>query len=174
MPIKQFNDYGEIIAVGSVSQQRHTEAPPRYFPDGGFWLVNSAAGIVALRHACPNGDHLLSWNNSAGQFTCPSNSSRFDRNGDALTLSGTRSLDRYVIQIVNSNGDIMAETDFGTGDPVRLDSLQKRIPHQSPSLPSSNSSADGATRALAVHPPLLVQVDTGRVIRGNTRISPFR
>ena len=137
MPRFEEGEFGGTFIVGPASNQPPVDAPPENFPKGKFWLTHPEDGIVALYKVCTHLGCLYAWRDQEGRFICPCHGSQFEYDGEYIRGPAPRSLDRFVVQVVGSGGEIVAETNE-EGDPLNIP-------------PGEN---------------LIVQVDTGRKISG--------
>jgi cytochrome b6-f complex iron-sulfur subunit len=95
-------------------------AAPLNEPAGRFWLVNTAAGALALRKACTHLECLCEWDGQAREFVCPCHGSRFGEDGQHVEGPATRGLDRYLITARDASGAALAHTDTTTGAALPL------------------------------------------------------
>lgn len=132
-------EFGGTFTVGTASELPGTDAPPEAFSDGRFWFVRTPDGILALYNVCVHLGCLYNWQDAEDKFICPCHGSQYTRDGDYIAGPAPRSLDRFVVRVVNpSTGEVVAETDPETKGPVAV---------QDPSY--------------------VVRVDTGELIRGD-------
>lgn len=141
MPRFKEGEFGGAFAVGRVSNLPPDGAAPANYAKGKFWLTRSEAGVTALYKVCTHLGCLYAWRDQEGKFICPCHGSEFESDGTYIRGPAPRSLDRFVVQVVSSDGQVLAETDAETGDPVPV--------------PDS--------------PDATVKVDTGRKILGKRR-----
>jgi cytochrome b6-f complex iron-sulfur subunit len=113
-------DAGAIPPVG-VAPEEHA--------DGRFWLVNTNQGVLALYKVCTHLGCLYKWTPSNNRFECPCHGSKYTREGQWIEGPAPRSLDRFVIQVVDASGGVLAETETGdanvdpaAGGPVEVPS----------------------------------------------------
>lgn len=140
MPRFKEGEFGGIVPVGSVSEMPSTEAPPENFPKVKFWLSNTDQGVLAIYKVCTHLGCLYNWNDQEDKFICPCHGSQFEKDGIFITGPAPRSLDRFVMQAVDPDtGDILAE------------------------------SNDGQPLPLPDNPNAIIQVDTGKRVRGEPR-----
>jgi cytochrome b6-f complex iron-sulfur subunit len=110
IPRRPKGKYGSEIEAGTVGELPNTVAAPLAYPEGRFWLVNTETGVLALHRACTHLDCLVSWDDTAGKFVCPCHGSEFERDGTCLQGPATRNLDRYPVQVVTVEGEVIAQT----------------------------------------------------------------
>jgi cytochrome b6-f complex iron-sulfur subunit len=140
MPRFKEGEFGGVVTAGTVADLPPSDASPDDYPKVKFWLSNSEEGLVALYTVCTHLGCLFSWNNQEAKYICPCHGSQFDKEGDYLRGPAPRSLDRFMVQIVSQDGEVLAQTDPSTGDPVEV-----------PKDPNAE-----------------VKVDTGKKIQGDT------
>jgi cytochrome b6-f complex iron-sulfur subunit len=138
MPRFREGEFGGIYTVGPVANLPNLEDPPANHPGVKVWLSNSGEGLMALYKVCTHLGCLYAWNNQENKFICPCHGSEFEKDGDYILGPAPRSLDRFVVQVVTPEGELIAETDPETGGPLP-------VPED---------------------PNLIVRVDTGRRIPG--------
>lgn len=138
MPRFKEGEFGGVFAVGRVSDLPPVDASPVNNAKGKFWLAHTDQGILALYKVCTHLGCLYAWRDQEDKFICPCHGSQFEYDGTYIRGPAPRSLDRFVIQVVDSDGQILDETNPETGAPV--------------SVPDD--------------PGVVVRVDTGRRIFG--------
>jgi hypothetical protein len=130
---------------------------------------------VALYKACTHLDCLFDWNPHEGKFICPCHGSQFARDGRLLSGPAPRSLDRFSIQIISPQGEILAQTDGDKGlvlPPIAAPEGADSPPATAKPVAASPHSATIPPEAVtpdAVTPDAVVWVDTGRKIRAATQ-----
>lgn len=140
MPRFREGEFGGVYTAGSVSDLPTTEAAPLNIPKVKLWLSNSDAGVIALYKVCTHLGCLYSWLPEQDKFRCPCHGSEFQKNGEYIKGPAPRSLDRFIIQVVSSEGEVIAETDPATGDPIEIPD----------------------------NPNAVIRIDTGRKVIGET------
>lgn len=158
-PRRKTGEFGGIFDLGPVEDLPEPGEAPVYYPKGRFWLVRLPQGLLALHNVCTHLDCLMGWDTSAEEFACPCHGSMFAIDGTYLTGPAPRSLDRFVIQLVSSKGEIAAETDLSTGTPLYTGETEENDGEGESD--ASDSSGDQPNYA-----KLTVLVDTGRKISG--------
>lgn len=118
LPRAQAGSFGGIITVGRLSDLPTPGSVPVAYPEGRFWLVHTEQGVLALYSACTHLDCLCNWNAQQAHFVCPCHGSVFDLTGALLKGPAPRALDRFAVQIVDRNGDVLAETERDSGAPL--------------------------------------------------------
>ena len=160
-------EFGGVLDMGPASELPPPGSSPVNQPEGRFWLVATDEGILAINKACTHLDCLCDWDEQNREFVCPCHGSRFAEDGTYISGPATRSLDRYVIQIVSPTGETIAETDPVLGTPVLLPG--QGDPGWSPEGASPAESAEEET--VEQEPGVedagyIILVDTGRKILG--------
>jgi len=147
-----------LFEIGSISELPTAEMPPVNYPEGKFWLVRTEQGVQALFKVCPHLDCLFNWDDQNGSFLCPCHGSEFGKDGAYLGGPSSRSLDSFVVRMVASDGQFVAETDPERGGPLP-------IPEASP---TSDDEAEAETEAESEPsiPDYFLIVDTNRKIIG--------
>ena len=105
-------EFGGVFRI-ATSNLPTPEAPPEEHPDGRFWLVNTGTGILAIYKVCTHLGCLYKWVPSNNRFECPCHGSKYQKDGTYIEGPAPRTLDRFVIDAVNDNGDVLAETKTG-------------------------------------------------------------
>lgn len=139
MPRFKAGEFGGKFTLGPVSSLPGVEALPGPNNEGKFWFVRLDQGILALYKVCTHLGCIYNWQDSQTRFICPCHGSQFQRDGTYITGPAPRSLDRFIVRLMDASGNVVAETD-NTGNPLPV--------------PSDD---------------LAVVVDTGSLIRGKPR-----
>jgi len=140
MPRFKEGEFGGVITAGKVGDLPSVGEAPVNIPKVKMWLSNTDQGVLAIYKVCTHLGCLYNFNSQEEIFICPCHGSRFSREGEYIKGPAPRSLDRFYLQIVSPDGELLAETDVETGGPVPL-----------PNVPDA-----------------VIQVDTGRKIVGKT------
>jgi len=137
MPRFKEGEFGGVVTVGKVSDLQAAEAAPVNFPKVKFWLSNTDEGVTALYKVCTHLGCLYNWSDQESKFICPCHGSQFTPDGTYVQGPAPRSLDRFLIQVIDpATGEIIAE------------------------------GADGKPLPLPDNAEALVKVDTGTRING--------
>jgi cytochrome b6-f complex iron-sulfur subunit len=120
MPRFREGEFGGVVTLGTVSEIPPTAEPPANYPKVKLWLSNSEEGVAALYKVCTHLGCLYNWNTQENKFICPCHGSQFTKQGEWIQGPAARSTDRFVVQIVSPEGEVLAETDPETGDPLPL------------------------------------------------------
>jgi cytochrome b6-f complex iron-sulfur subunit len=138
MPRFKEGEFGGVVPMGRVSELPQAGSSPVNYPKVKVWLSNTESGVMALYKVCTHLGCLYNWRELDGKFVCPCHGSQFQPDGVYIQGPAPRSLDRFVVQVVDPNtGQVLAET-----------------------------SEEGAPLPLPDSPDALVQVDTGQRIQG--------
>lgn len=139
MPRFKEGEFGGTFTTGAVSELPPAGSAPVNYPKVKLWLSNTPEGVAALYKVCTHLGCLYNWNSQENKFICPCHGSEFQANGTYIHGPAPRSLDRFVVQIVNPDTDeVLAE------------------------------STDGAPLPVPDNPNAVVRVDTGKRITGAT------
>lgn len=138
MPRFRAGEFGGKFTLGEAATLPETTAEPKPYNEGKFWLVRTEEGVLALYKVCTHLGCLFNWQDSQTRFICPCHGSQFQRNGQFIQGPAPRSLDRFVVEVLDGGGNVVAQTDAATGGPV------------------------------AAAPDQVVVVDTGKLIRGKS------
>lgn len=102
-----------------VSEIPNEDAPPDNQPKAKLWLSNTAGGLTALYKVCTHLGCLYNWRDLEDKFICPCHGSQFTKEGDYIQGPAPRSLDRFVVRILNpETGEVLAESQ--EGEPLPL------------------------------------------------------
>jgi len=113
-------EFGGIVRVGAVADLPEVGTPPENFPKVKFWLVNAEDGVRALYKVCPHLGCLYGWSDQEFKFICPCHGSQYEYEGDYIQGPAPRSLDEFVVRVVDGEtGEVLAETPE-EGGPVEL------------------------------------------------------
>ena len=140
MPRFKEGQFGGVFTTGRVADLPAAGTAPENLPKVKLWLSNTEQGVLAIYKVCTHLGCLYNWNSQEGKFICPCHGSQFQADGEYIRGPASRSLDRFVLQIVSPDGEVLAETDPETGAPVKLPD----------------------------NPEAVIKVDTGRKITGKT------
>lgn len=119
LPRFKEGEFGGIFTVGRVSDLPPAGSPPLNLPKVKLWLSNTEQGVTALYKVCTHLGCLYNWNNQENRFICPCHGSQFQLDGKYILGPAPRSLDRFVVQIVDpDSGSILSEGVSGEPLPV--------------------------------------------------------
>ncbi|MDH5506025.1 MAG: Rieske 2Fe-2S domain-containing protein [Anaerolineae bacterium] len=133
-------EFGGVYNFGPLSNVPAEGVTPLNYPKVKMWITRTSEGLLALYKVCPHLGCLYGWNEQEFQFICPCHGSQYEHNGDYVKGPAPRSLDRFVIRIVDGDtGEVLAET-----------------------------PSDGGPVPIPDHSNAVVQIDTGDKILGET------
>jgi cytochrome b6-f complex iron-sulfur subunit len=118
MPRFRAGEFGGKFILGSASSLPDTTAPPQAYNEGKFWFVRTEEGVLALYKVCTHLGCIFAWQDSQSRFICPCHGSQFQRDGAFIQGPAPRSLDRFVVEVLDANGQVVAQTDRASGGPV--------------------------------------------------------
>ncbi len=119
LPRFKEGEFGGVLTIGKVGDLPPVDSAPTNLPKVKLWIANSDKGVMALYKVCTHLGCLYNWNNQEGKFICPCHGSQFQLNGTYIQGPAPRSLDRFLVQVVDPNsGDVLAETK--DGNPVTV------------------------------------------------------
>jgi len=137
LPRFKEGEFGGLFPIGRVADMPLVNSPPANFPKVKLWLSNTDQGLLALYKVCTHLGCLYNWNNQEVKFICPCHGSQFQPDGTYIRGPAPRSLDRFVVQVVDPiSGDVLSESTGGDPLPIPDD------------------------------PDTIIRVDTGRRIQG--------
>jgi len=137
MPRFKEGEFGGTFTVGKVSELPEKGSAPVNIPKVKMWISNTDAGVMALYKVCTHLGCLYNWNDQEFKFICPCHGSQFQADGDYIQGPAPRSLDRFVVQVVDPNTDeVLAE------------------------------AQEGVPLAIPNNPDAIIRVDTGQRIKG--------
>ncbi len=105
-------------------------APPVPDREGRFWLVNldssqpnrrmfqnsdesAIQGVAAIYKVCTHLGCIYDWNDANDRFECPCHGSKYRLDGRRYQNPAPRTLDRFKLQAVDANGNVLAESPTG-------------------------------------------------------------
>jgi len=104
---------GEFGGVFTLSTEviPSVDSAPVENSEGRFWLVNTESyGVLALYKVCTHLGCLYKWVPLNNRFECPCHGSKYQLDGTYIEGPAPRSLDRFVIEALNGNGEVVAAT----------------------------------------------------------------
>jgi cytochrome b6-f complex iron-sulfur subunit len=120
MPRFKAGEFGGKVDIGKVSELPAVDAGPANFPKVKFWLSNSPDGVSAIYKVCTHLGCLYNWRDQEGRFICPCHGSQFEKNGTYIRGPAPRSLDRFVVEIVDpATNQVIASTNE-KGEPIQV------------------------------------------------------
>ena len=109
-------EFGGKFPLGEATALPQIGIDPEGIATGKFWLINTDEGPRALYMVCTHLGCLYKWEPSNNRFECPCHASKFSREGHYIWGPATRSLDQFVIEIVE-DGEVVAQTE-DVGDTI--------------------------------------------------------
>lgn len=122
MPRFKEGEFGGRVFVGTVADLPVVDSPPVNLPKVKLWLSNSSQGVSALYKVCTHLGCLYNWRDLESKFVCPCHGSQFELDGDYIQGPAPRSLDQFVVQIIDPNtNEVIAEST--NTDPLPLPNM---------------------------------------------------
>lgn len=123
-------EFGGIFRV-PVANVPGVNAAPVANAEGRFWLVNldsaqanplmyqvddeePVKGIAAIYSVCTHLGCIYAWNDANNRFECPCHGSKYRLDGRRIESPAPRSLDRFRMQAVDGDGNVLAESGLVT------------------------------------------------------------
>lgn len=110
MPRFRAGEFGGVFYLGPASKLPEIGAAPERNDKGRFWFVRSDDGVYAIYVVCTHLGCLFQWHATENRFICPCHGSQFSRTGEYLAGPAPRSLDFFVVRVVDAEGNVLAET----------------------------------------------------------------
>jgi cytochrome b6-f complex iron-sulfur subunit len=117
-------EFGSDFDLGALSDILPApDSPPGDFPQAKTWLVNvgpeeaakglGKQGLLAIYKVCTHLGCLYKYESTTDRFECPCHGSKYQLDGTRITGPTLRSLDRFVIKLVDESGNVVTETEAG-------------------------------------------------------------
>ncbi len=126
--------FGGVFEL-DISEVPPPDAAPKAYPGGRFWLVNigerletnktdeypqtgqypQTQGVKALYMICVHLGCLYQWRPTNDRFECPCHGSKYLATGTAIEGPATRNLDVFIIEAVDSQGQVISRTEARVG-----------------------------------------------------------
>ena len=119
LPVRKKGEFGSVIDISSITELPGIDEAPLNHAKGKFWLVNSEKGLSAFYKACTHLDCLFTWSDQENNFVCPCHGSKFSKEGIVLTGPATRSLDQFPVQVYDTKGKLLIESDPAKGSRLK-------------------------------------------------------
>lgn len=116
LPRFKAGEFGGTFSVSASLLPKPNDAPLAN-QEGRFWLSSTDQGVYAIYKVCTHLGCIYAWSTLNHRFECPCHGSKFQLNGTYIEGPAPRSLDRFVIQVQDSSGKVIAQTD-PNGGPV--------------------------------------------------------
>ena len=149
-----------------IDQLPKPDSPPVPYFQGQFWLVNAGPktvadsrhppgyaprpGLLAIYKVCVHLGCLYQWKDVNDRFECPCHGSKYLKDGTRIRHPAARDLDKFLIEVVDANGAVLAATVMGEAD-------------GDPDVGQSIVVPAGAVALI---------VDTGKRVRGRANAGP--
>ncbi len=111
-------EFGSAFTISGSALPTPNSAPVSN-DEGRFWIANTDQGVLALYKVCTHLGCLYGWASLNQRFECPCHGSKFKLDGTYIEGPAPRSLDRFVIQVQDASGKLLAQTN-ASGDPVQV------------------------------------------------------
>jgi len=120
-------EFGGTFEIGEVSALPELGQTPVANTAGKFWLSRTEDGVRALYKVCTHLGCIYNWQDVEDKFICPCHGSQFQKDGVYIRGPAPRSLDRFVMQILDPQTRmVLAETDE-QGGPVAISDIPAGI-----------------------------------------------
>jgi cytochrome b6-f complex iron-sulfur subunit len=120
MPRFREGEFGGVFTVGPVSELPDPGTAPVNFPKVKLWLSNTDEGAMAIYKVCTHLGCLYNWVDQEDKFICPCHGSQFTIDGEYIQGPAPRSLDRFIMEIVDPDtGEVLAQTG-PEGEPAKV------------------------------------------------------
>lgn len=154
IPVQDIPAPNTVLVLGQDSYAKSEE--------GRYWLVNIGdrviddtrqpgdyqldSGIRALYRVCVHLGCLYKWVPTNDRFECPCHGSKFLTSGARIDGPARRNLDQFIIQVVDANGEVLAQTE--------------------PSYPPTSQASAEGTAVPIPDGAVELRIDTGRRVSG--------
>jgi cytochrome b6-f complex iron-sulfur subunit len=135
VPRFRAGEFGGVFDL-DIAEVPPPDTGPKSFDAGRFWLVNIGPqnverqlseypgtqvyqpqqGVKALYKICVHLGCLYAWVPTNDRFECPCHGSKYLPTGARVDGPARRNLDVFVIQAVDANGNVLAETEATAGN----------------------------------------------------------
>jgi cytochrome b6-f complex iron-sulfur subunit len=114
LPRFQEGEFGGKFLIGSAAETLPTPGgDPINFPKGRFWIVRTKeGGVLALYKVCTHLGCLYNWQSQNSRFYCPCHGSQFQLDGTYIQGPAPRSLDRFVVKLLDEDNIELASTNL--------------------------------------------------------------
>lgn len=106
-------EFGGKFTLGDATALPQIGIDPEGNSTGKFWLINTDDGPRALYMVCTHLGCLYKWEPSANRFECPCHGSKFSREGHYIKGPAPRSLDQFLIEVVQEGSVVSITEDAG-------------------------------------------------------------
>lgn len=100
---------GELPAANTI---------PTSVPSGRFHVTQTDEGVLALYGVCTHLGCLPRWVPTNNRFECPCHGSKFDLDGGYIEGPAPRALDRFVVTVTYTDGEVVTTPEDGGPIPI--------------------------------------------------------
>jgi cytochrome b6-f complex iron-sulfur subunit len=129
LPRFREGEFGGMASIGTVADRLpQPDGSPAAYPDIKTWIINvgpegashggGRQGLLALYKVCVHLGCLYAWVDSNHRFECPCHGSKYQLDGTYIEGPAPRDADRFVVQLVDQSGKVVAQTDSTLGSPT--------------------------------------------------------
>ena len=129
LPRFREGEFGGTFPV-DVSLLPGVNEPPVSVDEGRFWLVNvdqnqgdvmfqlnddndqNINGVIAIYKVCTHLGCIYAWVGVNNRFECPCHGSKYRLDGRRIKDPAPRTLDRFLVRLKDSNGNVLAESEL--------------------------------------------------------------
>ena len=149
------DEFGGKFLLGTATILPQIGIDPEANTNGKFWLINTDEGPRALYMVCTHLGCLYKWEPSNNRFECPCHGSKFNREGHYIEGPAPRSLDQFLIEVVQGGsvvsetkdaGEMIAAPNVPGADAEIVVDTGKRIPGKSKALSPAKAVAVSADK----------------------------
>lgn len=128
LPRFKVGEFGGFFRIG-IDDVPPPDSAPKAYDAGRFWLVHvgeaaaadsrhpsgfaTRPGVIALYKICVHLGCLYQWKPTNDRFECPCHGSKYLKDGTRVYKPANRDLDRYFVQAVDADGNVLAATKAG-------------------------------------------------------------
>lgn len=120
------NSFGGMVVACTLDDIVKLDKGPQHHGKGRFWLVRTKEGMFALYNSCTHLECLFSWDQVNNIFICPCHGSEFSLTGEILRGPATKGLNRFSMQVVGENGEVVLTSSKKGKGGLHIDSLLRR------------------------------------------------
>ena len=120
MPRFKEGEFGGKFTIGTISELPAAGSAPVNFPKVKLWLSNTEQGVMAIYKVCTHLGCLYNWDDQEVRFKCPCHGSQFQPDGTYIQGPAPRSLDRFVVELVDPSSGQVISTTNAEGDPLAV------------------------------------------------------
>jgi cytochrome b6-f complex iron-sulfur subunit len=127
LPRFREGEFGGQFSIGRAGEVFPSPGGvPINMPKGMFWLVRTQNNrVAAIYKVCTHLGCLFNWDTPAERYRCPCHGSQFQLDGTYIRGPAPRSLDRFVVRLLDAQGNEVVSTDAnGNSLPLPSEDLQ--------------------------------------------------